>query len=402
MNYALAPAIKILLDRIQVLRDWRRLSPEVRAAYSRDKNRQLGADPGIEVCVAKAADWLCVAQRMSPDADGGVARHFSIMTGWGSSYPETTGYTVPTLIHFARQSSKPEYLESARTMLDWLVKIQLPDGSFQGGTIQDKPVVGVVFNTGQILMGLAAGSTEFGEPYTGAMHRAAQWLIDCIDSDGCWRQNQSPFALAGDKTYDTHTAWGLLEAARACNEQSYADAALRNIRWAIGKQADNGWYHDCCLTDPQHPLTHTLGYALRGIIEGYRYFGEDDLLASARKTGEELLSTVRSDGFIPGRLDKNWNGVVSWACLTGSVQIAHCWLLLYQDTNLRSFLDAARLVNRYARRTVELNGTENIRGAIRGSFPIHGQYGQYLYLNWAAKFFIDSNLLELSINQSES
>ena len=137
----------MLLNRIQGLRDWSRLSPEVRAAYSRDKAGQLGADPGIEASVAKAAEWLCVAQRMSPDADGGVARHFSITTGWGSSYPETTGYIVPTLIRFARQSGKPEFSESARTMLDWLVRIQLPDGAFQGGTVQDKPVVGVVFNT---------------------------------------------------------------------------------------------------------------------------------------------------------------------------------------------------------------------------------------------------------------
>ena len=35
------------------------------------------------------------------------------------------------------------------------------------------------------------------------------------------------------------------------------------------------------------------------------------------------------------------------------------------------------------------------RGAISGSYPRHGAYGRYEYLNWAAKFFIDSNLAEV-------
>ena len=39
--------------------------------------------------------------------------------------------------------------------------------------------------------------------------------------------------------------------------------------WALTKQRVNGWFADCCLNDPTRPLTHTIGYALRGVIEGY-------------------------------------------------------------------------------------------------------------------------------------
>jgi hypothetical protein len=282
-------------------------------------------------------------------------------------------------------------------MLDWLVAIQLPDGAFQGGTITDRPVAPTTFNTGQILMGLSAGSTEFGEPYTTAMHRAATWLAECQDPDGCWRKNQSPFARAGDKTYETHTAWGLLEATRASGDAGYAEAGLRNIHWALTKQNRNGWFSDCCLTDPQLPLTHTLGYALRGIIEGYLYSEDMSLLKAACLAADGLLGTMRPDGFIPGRLDRNWRGAVSWCCLTGSVQIAHCWLQLYRETAQTEYLDAARLVNQYVRRTIDLDGEPATRGAVRGSFPIYGMYGQHQYPNWAAKFFVDANLLEDSI-----
>ena len=49
------------------------------------------------------------------------ARHYCLVTGWGTSYPETTGYIIPTLIREARLSGDHSLLERARRMLDWLV-----------------------------------------------------------------------------------------------------------------------------------------------------------------------------------------------------------------------------------------------------------------------------------------
>ena len=66
-----------------------------------------------------------------PSADGGVARHYCLITGWGASYPETTGYIVPTIIREGQAAGNTELLERARKMLDWLVSIQMPGGGFQ-------------------------------------------------------------------------------------------------------------------------------------------------------------------------------------------------------------------------------------------------------------------------------
>ena len=91
-------------------------------------------------------------------------------------------------------------------MLDWLVSLQSPDGGFPGGIVGVADPVPVAFNTGQILMGLAAGVREFGDPYRDAMRRAADWLVEIRDPDGCWRKFSTPFARSGDKTYDVHLA----------------------------------------------------------------------------------------------------------------------------------------------------------------------------------------------------
>ena len=41
----------------------------------------------------------------------------------------------------------------------------------------------------------------------------------------------------------------------------------------------------------------------------------------------------------------------------------------------------------------------DIAGGVKGSFPVSGGYGPYEYLNWAAKFFVDANLLEASVKE---
>ena len=86
-----------------------------------------------------------------------------------------------------------------------------------------------------------------------------------------------------------------------------------------------------------------------------------------------------------------------WACLTGTAQIAICWLLLYQETDDLRYRDAAYAANRYVRRTVTLTGSPAIRGGVKGSFPVYGSYGQYEYLSWACKFLVDSLLLESAL-----
>src|SRR5438105_387937 len=366
-----------VLQSLRTLRSEMRLSPMARAERRRDSHAGLKDDPGIEAAVTLAVAWLGRAQDFSLTMDGGVARHFSLVSGWSDSYPEITGYVVPTMVWVATKRGEPALRERARRMLDWLVSIQLPGGGFQAGTISARPLVPTIFNTGQILLGLATGVREWGvgEQYLPSMRRAAQWLVDAQDADGCWRRFESPFAIPGAKTYYTHVAWGLLEAARVDPGTPYADAALANIRWTITQMQPNGWLNHCCLDNPAAPLTHTVGYALRGMVEAYRFTGNAALLTHCRRTADGVLTALRSDGFLPGRLDANWRGAVRWTCLTGSLQIAISWLLLYQVTGDERYRQAGCAVTKFVRRTVRIDGNPDMRGGIKGSFPVSGDYG---------------------------
>ena len=388
---------KAVLKPVLDLVEFHRLPAAAKRAARVDAAGLPIFDPGPDAAIEAAIDWLGRAQDRSPSADGGVARHYSLATGWGPSYPETTGYIVPTMLEQSARREDAVLRERARRMLDWLVSIQYPEGGFQGGVIGRAAPVPVTFNTGQILLGLAAGAKTLGGRYRDAMRRAADWLANSLDSDGCWRKHRTPFASADDKSYETHVSWGLFEASRVENNGVWAEAGLRQVRWALTRQRRNGWMEACCLEDTARPLTHTLGYALRGILECWRFSRQEEFLEAARRLADGLLTALGPEGRMPGRLLPDWSAGASWVCLTGTVQIAHSWLILYLETGEEKYRHAGLAANAFVRRTVAYDGPDDIRGAVKGSFPADGDYGRFEYLNWAAKFFIDSNQAEADL-----
>ncbi|MBK7646020.1 MAG: hypothetical protein IPJ12_02290 [Betaproteobacteria bacterium] len=377
--------------------DERQLPNEAKQQLELDRSGLPESDAGPEAVAAAGIQWLKRSQDKSQYQDGGSARDYSLVKGWASSYPETSGYIVPTLIDYADRTNDQELLERAKRMLDWLVSIQFPEGGFQGGKVDANPHVPVTFNTGQILMGLAAGVRTFGDAYRAPMNLAAAWLRDTLDADGCWRKYATPFAAPGEKAYETHVSWGLFEAARLTPDQGFGEAGLKQVGWALTKQQKNGWFASNCLELPDMPLTHTIGYVLRGVIEAYKFSGDANLLVAAQRAADALLTVIEPDGRIAGRLDHEWKPAVEWVCLTGSVQIAACWFILYSITGKTEYLKAAKLANRYVRRTVYLTGSPDVIGGVRGAYPVNGEYGRYEYLNWAAKFCVDSQLMEIAV-----
>jgi hypothetical protein len=353
-----------------------------------------GRDPGVGRAIREATRWLCRAQDHSASADGGVASHFCLREGWATSYPETTGYIVPTMLECARRLKDDSLRERARRMLDWLVSTQREDGSFQGGRVGTEPIVPVTFNTGQILIGLAAGADELGTAYDRPMHRAAEWLATTQDDDGGWSRFPSPLTAPGAKSYEIHTSMGLFAAARVAKVEAWSAAALASVDWALGLQRESGWFEACDHARHDAPLTHTIGYTLRTVLEAYLFSGRRAYLDAARSTAEGLLTVMRKDGFIPGRLADGWHGTVQWACLTGTSQISECWLILHEQTGEPRYRDAALTANRYVRRTLRPSGSSDVRGGVFGSLPADGGYCRNQVLSWATKFFLNTQLRE--------
>ena len=94
------------------------LPPTARTERRNDAHGLSSVDPGIDQAIDEGVAWLGRAQDCSASADGGVARHYSLINGWGTSYPETTGYIVPTMLAYAKLSGDEQARNRAKRMLD--------------------------------------------------------------------------------------------------------------------------------------------------------------------------------------------------------------------------------------------------------------------------------------------
>src|SRR5450631_2132826 len=76
-----------------------------------------------------AIRWILNAQR----PDGGIAAFYSLLSGYSESYPEVTGYIIPSLYDFARLSSDANAAHAAEKAACWLNSLQMSSGAFPSG-----------------------------------------------------------------------------------------------------------------------------------------------------------------------------------------------------------------------------------------------------------------------------
>lgn len=355
-----------------------------------------------------AIQWICHAQ----DAfnDGGVARSYSLVynsffnrKGWIPSYPETTGYIIPTMFDYAKLTDNKEIFKRAVRMADWECDVQMENGAVMGGTVDTTPTP-AIFNTGQVIFGWVRAFLETGsKKYLDSAIKAGNFLVAKQDNDGAWRKELSKFTTNKIETYtyNTRTAWALLYLYTATNNLKYKESAIKNIEFALTQQSSNGWFKNNCLSDPAQPLLHTIAYAVRGILETGILLENQRYIDAAKKAAESMIERQRDNGSLAGRFNERWEPTVSWSCLTGNAQIGIIWGRLYQITEDIKYLNALKKANRFLKSVQVLNPeNKDIHGGITGSYPLHGRYGRFEILNWAVKFFVDSVMIEKLIQNN--
>lgn len=379
------------------------LRPAVHAWRESSENRKwdgyyVPSSPGdLDLHLREAASWLARAQ--DHGTDRGVAYGARFDEGFDKSYPETTGYIIPTLLQLAKYYGDPEWDRRAREAGDWEIAVQMSSGAVMGGKLNANPTP-AIFNTGMVLLGWAALAKHTGEArYADAARRASAWMLEMQDSDGNWFRGNSEFARNTTTVYNVKAAWGLCEAGFACGYEEAIQGAIRNAEFAISKQKPNGWFADCCLTDSIHPLLHTIAYSAQGLQGIALLTDRDDIHAAAARTADSLIALMDAEGFIPGRFDENFRGAVEWCCLTGSAQMSIVWAKLFERTGQEKYREGCRRVNRYLMAHHDVTHRDpSIRGGVPGSWPPSGAYGRHTILNWATNFFAEALLAERRIS----
>lgn len=341
-------------------------------------------------------EWLCAAQDAT--TDGGISAFYDVRSGvWGPPYPETTGYIIPTFFDYAVFNGDKDYRTRAFRMANWLLTTQLKNGAFPIGPLwPDWERVPLIFDTGQIIHGLVRAYEEDGSlDYLEAARRAGDFLLEVQDEDGGWSRFTP---LNHVNTYNTRTAWALLRLHEATHDQRYQAAAVQNLTRVITQQMHDGWFCNAAFRPDEDPLTHTIVYTIEGLLESGKLLSDHQFIEAASLASTAMLERQKQDGYLRARYGQGWQPTVNWSCLTGNAQMAMVWLQLFEITGDNSYVQAAIQANRFIKQTQCRNSRlDGVRGGISGSYPIYGEYEPYRHLNWAAKFFVDSLLLEESI-----
>lgn len=346
-----------------------------------------------EIHLKKGIDWLIKAQKIT--RDGGVSSSFSLIFGWRPSYPETSGYIIPTFFDYYGLSNNQYYLRKCKEIADWECSIQLEEGGFQGGNI-NKDKKAIVFNTGQVILGLVRAYKELKHKrYKDSAIMAGEFLVGNQEKDGNWIKN---CFNSIPHTYNVRVAWALLELFKITNEERFKDAAIRNLNWALKQTTSNHWFLLNSFKERGPPLLHTIAYAIRGFLESGIILENEKLINVALNSSLNLLNYYEKYGFLPARFNSKWQSNDFYSCLTGDAQLSIIWLKLYQIFKDKKFLFNAIKLNNYLKSTQILESRwKDIDGAIKGSDPLWGLYNMFGFPNWATKFFCDALMLEMDI-----
>ena len=330
-----------------------------------------------EASLQGAAEWLL---RSIAHGQGGSCAYYGAWGQWAKPYPETTGYIIPTLLDYAGHTGAAQPRAAALGLGEWLLSIQDPGGYWHGGTHPAPRPNPSVFNTAQILLGLAALYRETGaERWIEAAQRGAGWL-------GNYRDGFNP-------SYYTRVAWPMLEVWKVTREAAVREAAERVLHAILARRRENGVIAGWGFAPGKPAFTHTIAYTLRGLIESARLL--DDWPAYGQPAEAALERLFRQAelrrGRLPGAYHEDWSKVDTYTCLTGNAQVALC-LLAYEarTPDLRLVNAACKLVDGVCASQSLRHPVAGIRGAVAGSSPLWGRYLTMRYPNWAAKFHGDA------------
>ncbi len=270
------------------------------------------------------------------------------------SYPEVTGYYIPTLLRWG-------YRELAVSYADWLCSIQNADGSWRD-TMNEAPYI---FDSAQILKGLLSIRNIVADKrmLDETIIKGCNWILSCMTEEG---QLKTP----------TETAWGnvatelihtyclspLMEASKVYGNENYAKEAQKILGYY------KKYYHNEIVNF--NMLSHFYAYVVEAMLD----MGEIELAREAMRNMEQYQ---KESGAIPAYRD------VDWVCSTGLFQLALIWFRLDDsERGTKAFEYACKLQNKtggwYGSYISEDNPEES------------NTYFPEAEISWANKYFLDA------------
>ncbi len=266
------------------------------------------------------------------------------------SYPEVTGYFIPTLLSIGERELAYQYAR-------WLLSVQRQDGSYglNGHSY--------VFDTGQVVRGWAALLEQMPE-LEQPLRRACDWLLETADARTGRLMVPLPgtdwsLGRRGEVSEATHlyVLPPLRRAAELLNELRYGKFVDKSLDYYL---------KNVNLTEFSQPnaLTHFYAYTQEALLE----LGCED---EARRGMASVAGFQQPTGAVPGYSD------VNWVCSAGLAQLAQVWYRLGETERSDAALKFLEML-------------QNPSGGFFGSYGVGADYFPAEEISWTCKYAIEA------------
>lgn len=315
----------------------------------------------------------------------GSSKYRNILGAWSESYPETTGYLVPTLLNAYSILKDPSLLTLAKNQISYFQSLVLSNGSFRQSPNSNEAFV---FDTAQIMLGLIAlNHTEENEATLKMLKDAYLFLLNALDENGTFMH--SNYVANYNPSYYARIVWPMLKCEEILNLSAHPKT-IKLYNYILHLKHTNYTFNDCSFDGGAYFYTHNLIYTYRGLWESSIILGDIETQNYIIEAINYITNNVVSEkGKFNGSYNKNWEPFNNYVCSVGNAQLASLQLLIYSTKNdfstLNNISDVIIPLVKSQRSVFSLNP-----GAVPSSIPVWGPYQRFKYTNWTQKFFSDA------------
>lgn len=308
----------------------------------------------------KAVDWLI----KHTIKDEGI----NVTSKISKTYPEVSGYLIPTLINWGERDLACQYASYLRS-------IQNPDGGFPTPHSSNS----AFFDTGQVLRGLIAIS-EIKDGYEPAIIKAIDFMASAITE-------------TGELILSEEADWAG-EVPRAISLYAIAPCVswLRNNKKQDKHNKKFSLAIDNLVSDQEIIKLQSVNHFHAYIIDALIDLGHEEL---AQK-GMQELKPVNDDGKFAGNTTENW------ICTTGQFQYSLIFSKLGRyDDAMKAFMAGAKKQNRSGGWYGSLGRKSAFAHCFYPIAPKKKMYFPAEEIPWANKYYLDalSQIMKTNFNQ---
>ncbi len=258
------------------------------------------------------------------------------------SYPEVTGYFIPTLYRWGEKAL-------ARELVQWEISVQRPDGAFSA-----TDNVPYTFDTGQVIRGFVAAFADY-PAVEAPLRKACDWILTQVQQDGkLTTPSTAMWGNIADDRIHLYVLPELITAGQLLNEPKYAAAAQKVLNY----------YKTQAVLTEFDTLSHFFAYRIEALCD----LNETEL---ATKAMQQVAKLQRSDGSVPAYKK------AKWVCTPGLAQFALIWYKLGMS-------EPANRAMAYLEKNQQSNG------GFLGSYGRGADYFAQEEISWAVKYFLDA------------